>query len=47
MDRMAHLFELKREAVSVEDYGTTQRSNKWSKINDTIDEGSQTEMSRK
>ena len=44
---MTRFFELNSEAVVVEDYSTTQRSNKWSKINDTIDEGSQTEMSRK
>ena len=41
---MARFFECKIEAVVVEDYGATQRIKKWSKIKDTRDEGSQTEI---
>ena len=44
LDRTARLFERNSEAVVVEDDGETQRSNTWSKIKDTRDEGSQTDL---
>ena len=44
LERMARFFERKSEAAVVEDYGTTQRSNKCSNIKDNRDECSQTEM---
>ena len=45
--RMACLFRRKSKAVFVEDYGTTQRSNKWSKIKYTIDDISKKYLARK
>ena len=47
MDCMARFFERNIEAVVVEYYGATQRSNKWSNIKDTRYKGSQKEMSGK
>ena len=44
---MDRLFECSSEAVVVEYYDKTQVSNKWSKIKDTRDEGSKTDMERK
>ena len=47
MDCIARFFEPISEAVFLEDYGTTQRSNKWRNIKDTRDKHSQTDMACK